>query len=134
MLRAPGSFTSGEIDAVFGCELLHYENGQPIQFEERFVHPLVVPDFLTLDLQAHTPSSVLFERAPLTAAEQVIEAVNALPALAAHLGVDTGAALLRISRRTMSRGLVASVARLYHPGHAYRLMGAFSADAKTKAP
>lgn len=113
---------------VFGCELLHFENGQPIQFEERFVNPRMVPDFLSLDLDAHTPSSYLFERAPLTGAEQVIEAVNAPAGLAAHLGVAEGAALLRISRRTVSNGQVASVARLYHPGHAYRLMGAFSAD------
>lgn len=112
---------------VFRCEVLHYENGHPIQFEERFVNPAVVPDFLTLDLDTQTPSSHLFARAPLTAAEQVIEAVNATAVLAAHLGVAEGAALLRVSRRTLSRGCVASVARLYHPGHAYRLIGAFSA-------
>ena len=112
--------------AVFACEVIHYENGVPIQFEERFVNPAVVPDFLTLDLETHTASSHLFARAPLTAAEQVVEAVNADAAMAGHLNVAPGAALLRVSRRTLSQGKVASIARLYHPGHAYRLIGEFS--------
>ena len=111
---------------VFCCEVLHLENGVPIQFEERFINPEVIPDFLDLDLASHTASSYLFARAPLTAAEQVIEAVNAEPALARHLGVADGAALLRVSRRTVSQGKVASIARLYHPGHSYRLIGSFS--------
>ena len=31
--------------SVFRCEVIRYENGVPIQFEERFVNPAVVPDF-----------------------------------------------------------------------------------------
>ncbi|MPS27388.1 MAG: UTRA domain-containing protein [Alcaligenaceae bacterium] len=119
----------GRQSDVFYCEVLHFENGVPIQFEERFINPEVIPDFLGLDLDSHTASSYLFARAPLTAAEQVIEAVNAEPAVARLLGVADGAALLRVSRRTESQGRVASVARLYHPGHSYRLIGAFSSAA-----
>lgn len=116
------------VDApVFCCQVLHSENGMPIQFEERFVNPEVVPDFLSLDLTAQTASGHLFERAPLTAAEQVVEAVNADAQLAAHLRIAAGDALLRVSRRTLSQGRVASIARLYHPGASYRLIGVFSA-------
>lgn len=115
-------------DEVFFCEVLHFENGIPLQLEERYVNPSIVPDFLKLDLDTHTPSSYLFARAPLTAAEQVVEAVNADSTLARHLGVASGEALLRVSRRTLSQGRVASIARLYHPGKSYRLIGAFSAD------
>jgi GntR family histidine utilization transcriptional repressor len=114
--------------AVFRCDVIHYENNVPIQLEERFINPNLVPDFLMLDLEAHTVSSYLFERAPLTGAQQVVEAVNADARLAAHLAVALGAALLLVSRRTTSRGQVASVARLYHPGRAYRLLGVFSTD------
>jgi GntR family histidine utilization transcriptional repressor len=113
-------------DTVFCCQVLHLENDVPVQFEERFINPEVMPDFMALDLAQQTPSGHLFERAPLTAAEQVVEAVNAEPALAAHLRIDPGAALLRVSRRTVSQGRVASIARLYHPGHSYRLIGVFS--------
>ena len=37
-----------------------------------------------------------------------------------------GSALLMVSRRTVSQGAVASIARLYHPGARYRLIGQFS--------
>lgn len=57
----------------------------------------------------------------------MIEAVNADSELAAMLRVPEGAALLLVSRRTLSRGRVASLARLYHPGTAYKLIGRFSA-------
>jgi GntR family histidine utilization transcriptional repressor len=115
-------------DEVFFCEVLHFENGAPLQLEERYINPSVVPDFLSLDLDTRTPSSHLFSRAPLTAAEQIVEAVNADRSKARHLQVEPGEALLRVSRRTLSQGRVASIARLYHPGKSYRLMGAFSAD------
>ncbi len=112
---------------VFSCRIIHFENGVPIQLEQRFINPSLIPDFLALDLKVKTPSSYLFERAPLTEAEQVIEAVNADSELAAMLRVPEGAALLLVSRRTLSRGRVASLARLYHPGTAYKLIGRFSA-------
>jgi GntR family histidine utilization transcriptional repressor len=69
---------------------------------------------------------VLFEHAPLTEAEQVVEAVLAAPEQALLLEVAEGSALLMVSRRTVSQGAVASVARLYHPGTRYRLVGRFS--------
>src|SRR5690606_22994277 len=48
---------------VFKCELVHYENGTPVQLEERLVNPDVVPDFMKLDLNVQTPSSYLFVHA-----------------------------------------------------------------------
>lgn len=111
---------------VFSCRIVHYENGVPIQFEERLVNPELIPDFMDLDLHGKTPSSYLFERAPLTEAEQVVEAVNADTTLAEMLRVAVGSALLLVSRRTLSQGKVASVARLYHPGATFKLVGRFS--------
>lgn len=111
---------------VFRCQLLHLENGVPIQFEDRHVNPSLAPDLLERDLTAVTPSAVLFEHAPLTEAEQVVEAVIASPEQARLLDVPAGSALLMVSRRTISQGAVASVARLYHPGARYRLIGSFS--------
>jgi GntR family transcriptional regulator, histidine utilization repressor len=40
--------------------------------------------------------------------------------------VAEASALLMVSRRTVSQGEVASVARLYHPGARFRLVGRFS--------
>jgi GntR family transcriptional regulator, histidine utilization repressor len=111
---------------VFRAQLVHLENGVPIQFEDRHVNPALAPDLLSHDFTRVTPSFVLFEHAPLTEAEQVVEATLATPALARLLEVAVGSALLMVSRRTVSQGAVASVARLYHPGARYRLVGSFS--------
>jgi len=111
---------------VFHVQLVHHENGVPIQLEDRHVNPALAPDFMERDFTLVTPSHVLFEHAPLTEAEQVVEAVLADAAQAALLDVAVGSPLLMVSRRTVSQGAVASVARLYHPGARYRLIGRFS--------
>jgi GntR family histidine utilization transcriptional repressor len=98
----------------------------PIQLEDRHVNPALAPDFMTRDFAVVTPSHVLFEHAPLTEAEQVVEAVLADAEQARVLDVAPGSALLMVSRRTVSQGAVASIARLYHPGARFRLLGRFS--------
>lgn len=112
---------------VFVVRLVHRENGVPIQLEERFINPSVLPDCLDLDFTAATPSHYLFEHAPLTEAEQVVEAVPADADTARALDVTVGAPCLLVSRRTVSGARVASVARLTHPGERYRLAGQFKA-------
>jgi len=112
--------------AVVHIRLVHLENGLPIQFEDRHVNPALAPDLLERDFTRVTPSHVLFEHAPLTEAEQVIEAVLADAEQARLLDVAPGSALLMVSRRTVSQGAVASIARLYHPGARYRLIGRFA--------
>ena len=111
---------------VFHVRLVHVENGVAIQLEDRHVNPALAPDFMARDFTRVTPSAVLFEHAPLTEAEQVVEAVLADAEKAQALDVPEGSALLMVSRRTVSQGAVASVARLYHPGTRYRLIGHFS--------
>jgi GntR family histidine utilization transcriptional repressor len=111
---------------VYRCRLVHLENGVPIQFEDRHVNPALAPHLLEQDFTQVTPSHVLFEHAPLTEAEQVVEAVLATAEQAHLLDVPAASALLMVSRRTMSQGEVASIARLYHPGGRFRLVGSFS--------
>jgi GntR family histidine utilization transcriptional repressor len=111
---------------VFHVRLVHLENGVPIQLEDRHVNPALAPDFMERDFTQVTPSHVLFEHAPLTEAEQVVEAVLADAEQARWLDIGEGSPLLMVSRRTVSQGAVASVARLYHPGSRYRLIGRFS--------
>jgi GntR family histidine utilization transcriptional repressor len=119
---------------VYRCRLVHLENGVPIQFEDRHVNPSLAPDLLEHDLSAVTPSALLLRQAPLTEAEQVVEAIVASPEHAELLDVPAGAALLMVSRRTVSRGTVASVARLYHPGTRYRLVGRFGVPGSGAEP
>lgn len=110
---------------AFMAQVVHFENGIPIQFEERFVNPAVCPDFLDLDFSVETPSHYLFERAPLTEAEQVVEAVIADESTAEALHIGEGAPCLLVRRRTFSGANVASLAKLFHPGSRYQLVGKF---------
>ena len=112
---------------VFNSVLVFYENGQAIQFEDRLVNPLLVPDYLRQDFQTTTPNEYLSSVAPLTEADHIVEAV--LPndvsehAVAEYLNITPTTPCLKVMRRTYSNQGVVSVASLIHPGNRYRLGG-----------
>ena len=54
---------------VFHTVLVHKEQGTPIQLEERYVSPDVVPIYGDADFRQTTPSEVLLKAAPLQEAE-----------------------------------------------------------------
>ena len=120
-LRAPG------LKRAFHCRLLHRENDVPVQIEDRYVNPRVVPDFLSVDLAHDTPSAFLFARLPLTEADHAVEAILADAEQARLLGIRERDPVLMISRRTASMGRVSTIARLYHPGARFRLFDHFEA-------
>lgn len=110
---------------VFHVVLLHHENGTPLQVEDRWVNPALVPDFLASDFSQTTPTQVLFARTVLHAAQYAIEALPAGRQEAALLGLEPGAPCLVVSRRTEARSGVITIARLTHPGARYLLQGEF---------
>ena len=59
---------------VFHLLLVHYENGAPIQIEDRYVLTSFAPGCLDQDFESVTPSAYLTGVAPLQEAEQVVRA------------------------------------------------------------
>ncbi|MCE9680528.1 histidine utilization repressor [Shewanella sp. AS1] len=112
---------SGE--PVFYSLLVHCEQGVPLQLEERFVNPKLVPDYLTQDYRSQTPHEYLSQVAPLTEARHTIEAVVVNEQQGAHLQIAVTEPCLQLLRRTWSRQGVVSFARLIHPGSRFRLGG-----------
>ncbi|GIU31694.1 histidine utilization repressor [Shewanella sp. MBTL60-007] len=108
---------------VYQSVLVHCEQGTPLQIEERFVNPKLVPDYLAQDFTQQTPHEYLSMVAPLTEAKHTIEAKMADVAQLALLGIAATEPCLQISRRTWSRQGVVSFARLVHPGSRFRLGG-----------
>jgi GntR family transcriptional regulator, histidine utilization repressor len=108
---------------VFYSVLVHCEQGVPLQLEERYVNPLLIPDYLQQDFSVLTPHEYLSQVAPLTEARHTIEAVVASDTLQRQLGIGAGEPCLQILRRTWSRQGVVSFARLVHPGSRFRLGG-----------
>jgi len=110
-------------DAVFHSTIVHFEEGLPVQLEQRFVNPAVIPDYLKQNFELITPHTYLSRIAPLTEADHQIEAVLAQSELAALLDIDASQPCLQVQRRTWSKKAVVSFAILTHPGHRYRLGG-----------
>ncbi|MGS0725441.1 histidine utilization repressor [Shewanella sp. 0m-11] len=112
-----------EGSAVYQSVLVHCEQGTPLQLEERFVNPKLVPEYLAQDFTQQTPHEYLSMVAPLTEAKHTIEAKMADIAQLALLQIAASEPCLQITRRTWSRQGVVSFARLVHPGSRFKLGG-----------
>lgn len=112
-------------DEIFHTLIVHLENGQPLQLEDRFVNPACSPGYLQADFSRTTPTQVLFETTALWRAQYSIEAEPATAQEAKLLEIPPGAACLVLTRRTFSRDATITLARLVHPGARYLLQGEF---------
>lgn len=101
--------------------LTHFADEAPLQVEERYVNPQVAPGYLGNDFARVTPHEFLVRVAPLQRAEHTVRAIVPERRIRRLLKLEPGEPCLLILRRTFSRGRVASVADLYHPGSRYEL-------------
>lgn len=108
---------------AFFSQLLHLDNGVPLQVETRWVHPARAPQYLAQDFGRVTPTAYLLAVAPLVGAEVQIEAGLALPHEAQLLGLAPGQPCLVVERLTHSPEGAVSWVRLVHPGERYVLRG-----------
>ena len=111
---------------IFHSLILHYDNGLPVQLEDRFVNPAAAPDYLRQDFRRITPYEYLMKAAPLSEAEHVIQAIQPDPETARLLSVNPKAPCLLLKRRTWSGDKSVTFARLVHPGDRFQLWGRFS--------
>lgn len=112
-------------DTVFHTLIVHQENGVPLQCEDRYVNPACAPDYLAQDFTRITPTHYLLEVAPLWEAQYAIEASRPTAREARLLGIAPDEPCLVVVRRTVSRGVPITLARLVHPGTRYQIDGAF---------
>ena len=105
--------------------VIHFEDGIPLQVEDRYVNPTVVAGYLRNDFSRTTPYEFLMQAAPLQRAEHIVRAVAPEGRIRRLLKLQPGDACLLIMRRTWTHGRIVSVADLYHPGSRYELAGTF---------
>ncbi|MDQ0395354.1 histidine utilization repressor [Labrys monachus] len=120
---------------VFHSIIVHCENEVPVQLEDRYVNPIVVPDYLDSDFSSVTPNQVLSAAVPWSEAEHRIEAVLPQAWECKLLAIARADPCLLIRRRTWAAGwtgpegapggegadpVVTSV-RLLLPGGRYRI-------------
>lgn len=106
---------------LFHSVIVHVENGLPIQVEDRWVEPRAAPDYLAQDFGAVTPNAYLTAVAPVSGAEQFIEAVRPRPHERRLLAIEATEPCLLVRRRTWSGTGLVSDATLLYPGSRYRL-------------
>jgi len=123
-------------DAAFGgtplyhSAIVHYENGDPIQFESRLVNPALAPDYLQQDFTKITPNEYLVRVAPLQEVAHDVQAIPAAPPISQHLDLSPGEPVLLVTRRTWSANALAALTHLYHPGSKFMLTGHFNPQSK----
>ena len=111
---------------VFHLLLVHYENGLPIQLEDRHVVASFAPACLEQGFTTVTPSAYLTDVAPWQEAEQAVRASIANEGVRKHLEMSDDEAALVVIRRTWSQGQPVTFARLHHPGSRYELTGHYT--------
>ena len=110
---------------LFHSVVVHFENGEPIQVEDRWVNPAVAPDYMAQDFASQTPNAYLMRVAPLQGVSFVIEACLPSPEVAEMLAMAPEDTCLVLRRQTQSQGQVASVAAMWHPASRYQFTGSF---------
>ncbi|PUA17347.1 histidine utilization repressor [Glaciimonas sp. PCH181] len=112
-------------EPLFHSVIVHFENDIPIQVEDRWVNPKVVPDYIRQDFTHMTPNEYLMAAAPLQGMNYGIEAQTAPRAIAGMLQITPKEPCLVLKRKTLSMSQVASIATMWHPGSRYRFAGGF---------
>ncbi len=115
-------------ESVFHSICLHLEDGTPVQLEDRYVNPQVVPDFLSQDLTRTPPSEYLVRQVPYDQIEHLVDAVLPSAEQAARLAMSAAEPCLLLTRRTWNRHVPVTVVRCLHPASRYRLGSRLRAD------
>jgi GntR family transcriptional regulator, histidine utilization repressor len=110
---------------AFHSTIVHMENHIPIQVEDRYVNPVVVPEYGKVDFKQTTPAEYLLKAAPLQEVEHTIQARMPTSRIRKLLHLKENEPCLVLLRRTWSQGKIASIATLYHPGDRYELSDHF---------
>lgn len=118
---------------IFHLLLVHFENGTPIQIEDRHVVADFAPECLEQDFRYITPSAYLTAVSPLQEAEQVVRATLPNAAVRQRLQIADDEASLVVIRRTYSHGRPVTFTRLHHPGSRYELTGRYTPPGTPKS-
>lgn len=108
--------------SVFHVLCVHCEEGMPVQLEDRYVNPALVPAFLDQPFgDALQPARYLLQAILPDEVEHIVEACHPGAEESRHLRIDANEPCLVLMRRTWNQGKVVTWVRLLHPSSRYRL-------------
>lgn len=111
----------GEGSQIYHSRILHCAGEQPVMLEDRWVNPRVAPAYLNVDFSTTTPTRHLLDTAPLQRVEQKMQAIRLDESGMQLLAIEADEPVLLVTRRTWTRGQVASVVHLHYVGSRYVL-------------
>ncbi|WP_415767608.1 histidine utilization repressor [Pseudomonas sp. ZB1P45] len=108
--------------SVFHLVCVHSEEGVPVQLEDRYVNPELVPEFLKQDFGEHLqPARYLLQVVKPDEMEHIVEACHPSNDESKHMQIDANEPCLVLIRRTWSQSKIVTYVRLVHPSSRYRL-------------
>ena len=115
---------------IFYSVIVHSENNKPVQVEERFINPSLVPEYLQQDFSEQSPHSYLSSTIPLTESRHSIEAVTPTAQVCEWLEMYNEDPCLQLIRRIFSKQGVVCFARIIYNGNSYKLGGQMTYNKK----
>ncbi|MFZ6844445.1 histidine utilization repressor [Undibacterium sp. RuTC16W] len=110
---------------LFHSVIVHFENDVAIQVEDRWVNSDIAPEYLKQDFSTMTPNEYLMVVAPLQSVSYRIEALLPSKHIAAMLQITHKEPCLLLHRQTLSKGKIATIVTMWHPGLRYQFAGSF---------
>ncbi len=117
-----------EPSMIFHLKAVHYQDEVPIQYEDRFVNPLLAPAFLEVDFSRTTATGYLVNLVKPDEMEHVVEAVLPELPIAASLNINRTEPCLKLSRRTWKGTQVVTSVSLFYPGSRYALGARYATE------
>ncbi|MDJ0781805.1 MAG: histidine utilization repressor [Desulfosarcinaceae bacterium] len=111
---------------IFHSIIVHRDRGRPVLLGDRYVNPVVAPDYLNQDFTRITPTNYLLKVAPVTKVEHIIEAVRPDGETCRLLEMGADEPCLVLHRQTWNARLVSTHSRFTYPGSRYRIGGRFT--------
>ena len=111
--------TEGEL--IYHSMLVHSTASVPLQWEECFVSPTLVPAYLKQNYQKVTPQAYLDWLVPPSRVEHQLQAVIPDIAITGALGLTAVSPCVKITRRSWSQDRVISISRSISSGASCRI-------------
>ena len=118
-----GKSIDSEAAVLYEVKIIHFADGLPIQFEERWVDALKVPKFIEQDFSVVNTSDYLIAKSPLERGSYTIRALAAPDEIAALLQIAPQSPTLVLRRQTYSAGQVLTLVKMWHAGERYQFSG-----------
>ena len=115
----------GQGNNVFHIIVVHFQDQVPIQMEDRFVNPKVVPNFMGVDFTNTTPTAYLINLFQPDEIEHTVQAVMPDVGVRETLKISATEPCLRLRRRTWKREDVVTYVSFLYPSSRYDLVARY---------